>query len=305
MRATFPRHILCLLCLVLIVSPAAAGIVSTNGITVVAPPDTLFEGYLESNNTIFLFPEFQAITPAASFSVDISEPGLYTSPEAVTPATFPASAPVSSYYINFDPVGSTLVLGLNGSVTFDEDILGIVLLAGLGGTPNSFVASDAIFGLPATAYASGDSLHGIELSVQSYRDAISLSSDRRTMTIDRLGTDAAADQLRIITAASVSGVRDVPDNRTGSHVDAVSPNPFNPGTTISYTVGMTSPTSLVVFDVRGRLVATLVNSVQDAGPHTATWEGLSDSGSAVSSGVYLVRLDVAGTFDTKKLLLSK
>ena len=72
------------------------------------------------------------------------------------------------------------------------------------------------------------------------------------------------------------------------------PNPFNPTTSIRY--GLTGPSrvTLVVYNSLGQVVSTLVDGVtKDAGYHIATWNALSDDGSAVSSGLYLYRLSVS------------
>jgi hypothetical protein len=78
------------------------------------------------------------------------------------------------------------------------------------------------------------------------------------------------------------------------------PNPFNPSTTIQFTipVGTYGRTSLRVYDVLGREVATLVNEVKQPGTYTVTWDG-----SGLASGVYLYRLHAGSFVDVKKMLL--
>ncbi|HEX5131115.1 MAG TPA: FlgD immunoglobulin-like domain containing protein, partial [Candidatus Krumholzibacteria bacterium] len=83
------------------------------------------------------------------------------------------------------------------------------------------------------------------------------------------------------------------------------PNPFNPLTTIAYSLASDSDVSLVVYDVRGARVKTLVSGHTRAGVQRVQWDGVDDRGSRVSSGVYFYRL-VAGSFrDTKKMVLLK
>ena len=78
------------------------------------------------------------------------------------------------------------------------------------------------------------------------------------------------------------------------------PNPFNPTTNIRYTIAKTSRVSLKVFDILGREVRALVNTVQAPGQYTVTLNA-----QALGSGVYFYRLN-AGTFnETKKLMLLK
>ena len=86
-----------------------------------------------------------------------------------------------------------------------------------------------------------------------------------------------------------------------------SPNPFNPSTTINYSVadGGSVHVSLKVYDVRGKLVSVLVNDVKDAGTYSVYWNGSDSRGNQVASGVYFYRLQ-AGTFEqTRKMVLLK
>jgi len=87
------------------------------------------------------------------------------------------------------------------------------------------------------------------------------------------------------------------------------PNPFNPRTTIAYSLAAESRVLLRVFDCAGRVVRTLVDADVEAGPHTAVWDGTTDTGNRAASGVYFVRMEVdgpAGTFrEVRKAVLLK
>ncbi len=81
------------------------------------------------------------------------------------------------------------------------------------------------------------------------------------------------------------------------------PNPVRDVTSISYTVPRTSPVSLRLYDVTGRLVRSLVEGKGEAGNHTVRWDGRDDEGSAVAPGVYFYRM-VAGDFaSTRKMVV--
>ena len=83
-----------------------------------------------------------------------------------------------------------------------------------------------------------------------------------------------------------------------------SPNPFNPRTEISFTLSDPGSARLDVFDVKGQLVRTLVDSRLEAGPHSEIWNGRDAAGLEVGSGVYLYRLDTAdGIWEGKMLLV--
>jgi len=83
------------------------------------------------------------------------------------------------------------------------------------------------------------------------------------------------------------------------------PNPFNPQTTIRFAVPRTGDVRLDVFDLRGRLVTTLVDEQMQAGRHEAVWTGKDTSGRQVASGTYVYRLTADGQTLTHKMLLVK
>lgn len=86
-----------------------------------------------------------------------------------------------------------------------------------------------------------------------------------------------------------------------SHLTAVNyPNPFNAATTIEYTIPISGQVELDVFDVTGRLAATLVNGYCRAGVHTVLWDG-GDS----PSGIYLYRVNLNGTTTIGRMVLLK
>jgi hypothetical protein len=72
------------------------------------------------------------------------------------------------------------------------------------------------------------------------------------------------------------------------------PNPFNPRTTIAFEVAADGPVRLQVYDLKGRLIATLVDGPVTAGVHEAVWMGRDAAGRELPSGVYLCRLSGAG-----------
>jgi glucose/arabinose dehydrogenase len=78
------------------------------------------------------------------------------------------------------------------------------------------------------------------------------------------------------------------------------PNPFNPSTTIRYRIAQQSEVVMDVFDVAGRRVARLVNSIQEPGEYFVQFDG-----SALASGVYFLRLQASSFVDVQKLTLIK
>ncbi|MFH1853676.1 MAG: right-handed parallel beta-helix repeat-containing protein [Candidatus Neomarinimicrobiota bacterium] len=83
------------------------------------------------------------------------------------------------------------------------------------------------------------------------------------------------------------------------------PNPFNPSTTISYSLPEQSKVSISVYNVRGGLVNILVSKTEEAGYHQVVWKGDNNTGKMVSAGVYLYQIVTPGFTATKKIVLLK
>jgi hypothetical protein len=90
-----------------------------------------------------------------------------------------------------------------------------------------------------------------------------------------------------------------------------SPNPFNATTTIEYDLPWNSKVRLTMFNISGQKVATLYDGIQASGYKKIEWNGTSDSGLSLASGVYILRMEAASLADGKyfkdssKLLLLK
>jgi len=67
------------------------------------------------------------------------------------------------------------------------------------------------------------------------------------------------------------------------------PNPFNPITTISYDLPEDGFVELSVYNMRGEKVATLIKGNQEVGSYRLNWDGTSQSGEMVASGIYFLR----------------
>ena len=84
------------------------------------------------------------------------------------------------------------------------------------------------------------------------------------------------------------------------------PNPFNPSTTIRYTLTQPARVGVTIHDVSGRLVRTLhEEGHRTAGLHEITWKGVDDRGRSASSGLYLCRLAVDGQVLGRSMILLK
>ena len=87
------------------------------------------------------------------------------------------------------------------------------------------------------------------------------------------------------------------------------PNPFNPSTTISFEIPGTAsarrPVELIVYDLRGRHVKTLIDSDLAPGTHMIHWNGSDEHGLSVASGIYLYKLNAGGETHTRKMTILK
>ena len=83
------------------------------------------------------------------------------------------------------------------------------------------------------------------------------------------------------------------------------PNPFNPSTTINYELSTAGLVTLVIYDLKGSEVKTLVQEHQDANYHNVVWNGLNNSGQSVASGRYLLKMSAPGYTESITMTLLK
>jgi flagellar hook assembly protein FlgD len=83
------------------------------------------------------------------------------------------------------------------------------------------------------------------------------------------------------------------------------PNPFNPETTIQFDIAKESAVKLQIYNIRGQLVKTLVNTRLNAGKHSIVWNATNENNKKVSSGVYLYRVSSDNDNVVNKMILMK
>ncbi len=106
---------------------------------------------------------------------------------------------------------------------------------------------------------------------------------------------AAMDAFLGVSATSVREGKTIP-----GYDFEIYPNPFNPNTTIDYTLSAPAHTSVAIYDVLGNEVITLVDSFKNAGNYRITW-----AASNVPSGMYFCRMRAGNFLETKKIMLLK
>ena len=158
----------------------------------------------------------------------------------------------------------------------------------------------------SAAPVTGDVPVGSRASVEVTFDATGL--DVGDYYADIIISSNGGDTVTVPVALHVgaTGIDDAELGVPSTYVlKGVSPNPFNPVTTVTYGVPADASVRIAIYSVAGRLVRTLVDGEVGAGHRTAVWDGRDDRGVEVGSGVYFCRMDASGFHDTAKMVLMK
>jgi len=115
---------------------------------------------------------------------------------------------------------------------------------------------------------------------------------------DHSGNESGPAKLRVLTGSGGTPV---------SRVLSLSayPNPFNPATTLRYTLPTSARVRISVYDARGAHVTTILDEERTAGAYTARWDGRDSGGSPAGSGVYFARIEAGAETRSYKLVLVK
>ena len=198
------------------------------------------------------------------------------------------------------------VKGLSGVLTYETTELRFVsarLSAGMSsplgdvffwhGCEDGRIQLDlAVLGTDVTAGGSG------EVAVLTF----AVLSDHYTVEIESV--DVRGSENRPLDA-NLEGFESSPELPMAFRFVQNVPNPFNPVTQIAYHVPYESAVSIRIYDVSGRLVRTLVDRVSEPGRHVAVWDGGTDSGDSVGSGVYFCTMEAPDFHESRKMTLLK
>jgi len=83
------------------------------------------------------------------------------------------------------------------------------------------------------------------------------------------------------------------------------PNPFNPETTINFSLKESGKVRINIYNLKGQLVKQLIDTELPSGKHQIVWNGKDNQGRNVGSGIYLYRMEAKGYTNTKKMMLMK
>lgn len=222
-------------------------------------------------------------TTGGSFDFSVSVTNNSTAPRAVEVWTHAERASGGGVNPIFGPGTITLASGETRVFNLTQTVPGIspsnwTYFASAGTFPNPVIASDSFpFEIAADAPKTGTTL-------------LAEGADEWEVFVKGSSPDRLAE-------ATVPEKISLEDNY---------PNPFNPTTTINYSLNKPSRVTLKIYNLRGQEVKTLVNGFQSAGFQTVKWDATNNAGQAVAGGVYLYRLE-AGEFVviTKKMTLMK
>ncbi len=150
-------------------------------------------------------------------------------------------------------------------------------------------------------------LYRADVSDLTHRDSAAV--DLR-MTIKDPAGNRSEFRLEPAFAIGDFGVTSIEDEREETslfprrfHLYDNYPNPFNPATTIKYDLAKSGKVQLVIYNILGEKVRTLVNELQVAGANQSIWDGLDESGQPATSGVYVYRLKAPNFTAARKMLL--
>ena len=108
--------------------------------------------------------------------------------------------------------------------------------------------------------------------------------------------------MRIAGVESLAAAKAV---ASASGLEPNVPNPFNSATQIAYHLPSPGPVHLVIYNVLGQPVRTLVDEYQGAGSYRVQWDARDQQGASLSSGIYITRLSYSGGVQTRRLLYLK
>lgn len=83
------------------------------------------------------------------------------------------------------------------------------------------------------------------------------------------------------------------------------PNPFNPSTSINISLIKETNVEIKIYDVNGAEICSMFNNILKPGDHKFTWHALNNSGSKVNSGIYFMKINAGGNYETRKMILVK
>jgi hypothetical protein len=188
------------------------------------------------------------------------------------------------YYNNDDPRRILILDGATGSVDWYSGDFNTVTIAGYNFSGNEGHGKN--FGFSPFCDINGDGVKEI-----TFWGRINAIDPFELFVVGVSGATSADDTM--------PELNEVPE--LGQNF----PNPFNPTTTIKYSIPADGMVSLTIYDIRGRQVRTLINEYQKSGSNEIQWDGRDNKGASIASGTYFYQLSIDGKSQSKKMLVLK
>jgi len=220
---------------------------------------------------------------------------------------------------NFSPTEFSLSEPSNNTaITVDESNVNTGFITFSWGESSDANGDSLYYLMRATSAEIGD--HGMDTNATSfdlsYMDIIEDMSESNvtaatlewtvhvTDGIDTLEADNAPFTLQVDGSNALSAYLEglLPDEFA---LQQNYPNPFNPVTTLRYDLPENGLVTIIIYDMLGREVKTLINQSQNAGYRTVIWNATNDYGKPVSAGTYLYQIQAGEYISTKKMVLLK
>ncbi len=215
----------------------------------------------------------------------------------------------ATVYIAFSGFGSShLFKSVDGGDTWDD------IGTGLPDVPTSAVAVDPLYpdhiyvGNDIGVFVSldgGDNWYSLRAGLPKALIVLDLSISPMNRILRLASHGNGAYEHRLLGNTAVTGEETATTSvPAGLSLRGNFPNPFNPVTTIPYEIPKPGPVSLVIYNMRGEKVKTLVDDAhQEPGSRTVIWDGSTDRGNPAASGTYICRLTACGGRRTVRMVL--
>tara|TARA_Y100001958_G_scaffold65022_1_gene43659 strand:+ start:110 stop:877 length:768 start_codon:yes stop_codon:yes gene_type:complete len=213
--------------------------------------------------------------------------------------------PIGGYQFDFLSGGALTLTGASDNTSsFDGITTGnnVVLSFSFGGS--TAPASAEYTPLVTLSATVNSEMVGQDVVLEAIED---LALDTRLIVSDANGAALSSDFHEALwTVGSDSFLLDNdPTSPITFSLSENYPNPFNPTTTIDFSIAEPGMVNLSIFDASGRLVKNLVSENKNVGSYSATWDGTTDSGVNASTGMYFYTIETEGFVETKKMMLVK
>ena len=180
---------------------------------------------------------------------------------------------------------------------------GIVNLSWNASEANDFSHYIVYYGSSPDFIPSPENMIGSDSSPSFEHDVVEIGDHFYVVTaVDIHENESEYSDPVSVTLLSLLDVNGLPENYT---LHQNFPNPFNPTTTLRYDLPEDAMTTIVVYDMMGRLVQTLVSGNKAAGYHSLKWDATNKYGAPVSAGVYIYSIQAGNHRDIKKMILLK